>query len=74
MIMNRVEWLTGYRWAKEIAAESISLLNLAGGNEKLIELLERGTEQKPHDYAEGVREMIAAVKDAIQGRARRAQP
>lgn len=70
---NRIEWLAGYRWAKEIVEQSANLLNLMGGSEKMLGLLERGMVQKPPSYAEGVREIVTMVQDFLHVRAMRAK-
>lgn len=44
---------------------SASLLKLEGGHVKVLEMLKRGTVQKPADYAGGVSEIITIVEDAV---------
>lgn len=64
MALNRVEWLAGRRWAKDVCFASEQLLKVAGGVEKLLDMLHRGTVEKPASYAQGVREIITLVEDA----------
>lgn len=64
-MMNRVEFLAGRRWAQDIVMSSASLLKLEGGHVKVLEMLKRGTIQKPSDYAGGVSEIITIVEDAV---------
>lgn len=64
-MMNRVEFLTGRRWAQDVVMSSASLLKLPGGHVKVLEMLKRGIVQKPADYAGGVSEIITIVEDAV---------
>lgn len=58
--MSRVEFIQGYRWAKEVVQTTGR--RLTGGYAELIKLLERGLEEKPEDYKGGVREVIEIVR------------
>jgi hypothetical protein len=64
-MINRIEELTGRRWAAEVCSDSMALLSTIGGREKLIERLKLGEVQKPKSYAIGVRGFISDVEDAL---------
>lgn len=64
--MNRIEFLAGRRWAQDVVMSSASLLKLPNGHVKVLEMLNRGTVQKPADHAGGVSEIITIVKDALK--------
>lgn len=63
--MSRVEFLAGRRWAQDVVMSSASLLKLPNGHVKVLEMLKRGTVQKPADYSGGVSEIITIVEDAV---------
>lgn len=65
-MINRIEYLTGYRWAKEICMSSANQLRLKDGPEKLLKTLQLGTVEKPESYAEGVKEIIGIFEEAMQ--------
>lgn len=69
--MNRIEYLSGRRWASDVVMQSSNLLKLAGGHKKLLEILERGLVQKPADYSAGVMAIIDIVEDALNLKKRR---
>lgn len=64
MIMNRVEWLAGRRWASDTVFACQQELKLEGGIERVLKRLQLGKIQKPADYASGVQEIITIVEDA----------
>lgn len=72
MIKNRIEWLSGRQWAKDVCMDAGSLLGTTSGPDKLLEMLRRGLTGKPADYVLGVREIIALVEDSISVQAMRA--
>jgi hypothetical protein len=63
---NRIEWLAGRRWAKDVCFASASLLKLDHGPAKLLEHLRRGLQQKPASYALGVQSIIETVETAME--------
>lgn len=63
---NRIEYLSGRRWAVDFCFKSENLLRLKGGHEKLLEMLKRGLIEKPESYAEGVQEIIETVEGVIK--------
>lgn len=69
--MNRIEYLCGRRWASDVVMQSLNMLKLVGGHEKLLEMLSRGLVQKPESYKAGVQEIITIVEDARDVRAMR---
>lgn len=62
--MNRIEFITGHRWAREICLRSFGEMALPGGAERILCTLRRGLEKKPKDYSDGVQEIITMVEDA----------
>lgn len=69
--MNRIEYLSGRRWASDVVMQSLNMLKLVGGHEKLLEMLARGLVQKPESYMFGVQDIINIVEDARDVRAMR---
>lgn len=66
--MSRLEHVEGARWARQ-TVEEIGLLMVKGkrkGIEEIVEVLKRGTIQKPADYANGVLGVIQILEDAKQ--------
>lgn len=66
--MSRLEHVEGARWARQ-TVEEIGLLLVKGrrqGIEEIVEVLKRGTIQKPADYANGVLGVIQILEDAKQ--------
>lgn len=64
--MSRLEHVEGARWARQ-TVEEIGLLMVKGkrqGIDEIIEVLKRGTAQKPADYANGVIGVIQILEDA----------
>lgn len=65
MIRNRIEFITGRRWAASVVESSLALLSTTGGRERMIATLHRGTIEKPESYAAAVREFITEVEDVL---------
>lgn len=66
--MSRLEHVEGARWARQTIAE-IGLLMVKGkkqGIDEIIEVLERGTHQKPPGYVKQVRLAIKTLEEAKQ--------
>lgn len=63
-MQNRVEYLNGYRWAEAVTRSSIPVLRVKGGKTRLLKTLEFGMQEKPADYAEGVKVWADAVASA----------
>ncbi|MNJ67628.1 hypothetical protein D3C81_1026120 [compost metagenome] len=66
--MSRLEHVEGARWARQ-TAEQIGVLMVRGqskGIGEVIEVLQRGTVEKPKDYAAGVQEVIDLIKEKMQ--------
>lgn len=64
--MSRLEHVEGARWARQ-TVEEIGLLMVKGkrqGIDEIIEVLKRGTVQKPKDYAQGVIGVIEILESA----------
>ena len=61
--MNRIEWLAGYRWAKDVCFEAGALLKTEGGHARLMDMLSRGLIEKPASYAAGVQQIIKIVDE-----------
>lgn len=64
--MSRLEHVEGARWARQ-TVEEIGLLMVKGrkqGIDEIIEVLKRGTVQKPKDYARGVIGVIEILESA----------
>lgn len=64
--MSRLEHVEGARWARQ-TVEEIGLLMVRGkrkGLDEIIDVLKRGTIQKPKDYANGVIAVIQILEDA----------
>lgn len=64
--MSRLEHVEGARWARH-TVEEIGLLMVKGkrqGIDEMIEVLKRGTVQKPKDYAQGVIGIIEILESA----------
>lgn len=64
--MSRLEHVEGARWARQ-TVEEIGLLMVRGkrkGLDEIIDVLKRGTIQKPADYANGVLGVIQILEDA----------
>jgi len=64
--MSRLEHVEGARWARQ-TVEEIGLLMVKGkrqGIDEIIEVLKRGTVQKPADYANGVIGVIQILEGA----------
>lgn len=64
--MSRLEHVEGARWARQ-TVEEIGLLMVKGkrqGIDEIIEVLKRGTVQKPADYARGVVDVIEILESA----------
>lgn len=64
--MSRLEHVEGARWARK-TAEEIGLLLVKGrrqGIDEIIDVLKRGTIQKPADYANGVLGVIQLLEGA----------
>lgn len=61
---NRIEYLSGHRWAREICLNSTAILSLPMGHERLIATLRLGLVQKPADYASGVQSIIQLVENS----------
>lgn len=64
--MIRLEHVEGARWARQ-TVEEIGLLMVKGkrqGIDEIIEVLKRGTVQKPKDYAQGVIGVIEILESA----------
>lgn len=64
--MSRLEHVEGARWARQ-TVEEIGLLLVKGkrkGIDEIVEVLKRGTIQKPADYANGVRGVIEILENA----------
>jgi hypothetical protein len=64
--MSRLEHVEGARWARQTVQE-IGLLMVRGkrkGLDEIIDVLKRGTIQKPADYANGVLGVIQILEDA----------
>lgn len=64
--MSRLEQVEGARWARQ-TVEEIGLLMVKGkrqGIDEIIEVLKRGTVQKPADYANGVIGVIEILESA----------
>lgn len=68
MIRNRVEYLTGIRWANDVVFSSENTLKLPGGPEKVLEQLRLGLQEKPADYTVGVQDVIDLVQNAMDSR------
>ena len=67
--MSRLEQVEGARWARQ-TVEEIGLLMVKGkrqGIDEIIEVLKRGTVQKPQDYAQGVIGVIEILEGAKHG-------
>lgn len=67
--MSRLEHVEGARWARQ-TVEEIGLLMVKGkrqGIDEIIEVLNRGTVQKPADYAKGVVGVIEILEGAKHG-------
>lgn len=62
--MNRIEYLSGHRWAREVCLRSFAEMSIPGGTERILCTLRRGLVQKPKDYSDGVQEIITIVEDA----------
>lgn len=65
MAINRIEWLAGYRWAKDVYTQSFSLLRVKDGPEKLLEMMRRGLVEKPENYSDGVQGFINEYQSAL---------
>lgn len=64
--MSRLEHVDGARWARQ-TVEEIGLMMVKGkrqGIDEIIEVLKRGTVQKPADYANGVIGVIEILESA----------
>lgn len=64
--MSRIEEIEGFRWVQQTIAE-IGLLLVKGkkqGIDEIIEVLERGTLQKPPGYVKQVRLAIQTLQEA----------
>lgn len=64
--MSRLEHVEGARWARQ-TVEEIGLLMVKGkrqGIAEIVEVLKRGTIQKPKDYAAGVIAVIEILESA----------
>lgn len=64
LIMSRLEHVEGARWARQ-TVEEIGLLMVKGrkqGIDEIIEVLKRGTVQKPKSYSEGVLSVIEILE------------
>lgn len=64
--MSRLEHVEGARWARQ-TVEEIGLLMVKGkrqGIDDIIEVLKRGTVQKPADYSKGVIGVIEILESA----------
>lgn len=60
--MSNLERIEGYRWAKDTAAQIGLLSNTIKGINEIVEVLKRGTVEKPTDYATGVQQFINQVE------------
>lgn len=66
--MSRLEVIEGARWARQ-TVEEIGLLMVKGrrqGIDDIVEVLRRGTVEKPEDYANGVIGVIAILEGLRQ--------
>lgn len=66
--MSQLERIEGRRWARQ-TAEEIGVLTARGqadGVRDVIDVLQRGTQQKPKDYAKGVTEVIELIRSNMQ--------
>lgn len=62
--MSRLEMIEGARWARQ-TVEEIGLLMVKGrsqGIDEIIEVLKRGTVEKPKSYSEGVLNVIEIIE------------
>lgn len=60
--MSRIERIEGERWAVQTIQSMPGLQQLSGAKDALINVLKRGLEQKPADYAAGVDHWIKIVE------------
>lgn len=66
--MSHLERIEGRRWARQTASE-IGVLMARGeakGLDDVVTVLQRGTQQKPEDYAKGVTEVIDLIRRNMQ--------
>lgn len=56
--MSNLERIEGHRWARDTAAQIGLLSNTIKGIPEIIDVIKRGTVDKPKDYATGVQQFI----------------
>ncbi len=72
-MMNRVDYIAGHRCARSVLEQSMSLLSIIGGEQKVIEMMRRCAVDKPDSYAKGVNAFVSEVEDAISIRKMKAR-
>ena len=61
--MCRILYLDGMQWAMDTTRDLMATTEKTGGIDELIEICQRGTQDKPVDFARGVQEWIDKLKD-----------
>lgn len=71
--MCKVLFRSGYMWAMDVTRDLVALTVKDGGYDELIRITERGKQEKPDDYANGVQAWINKLMDARDMAAMRAK-
>ena len=61
--MSRLEMIEGARWARQTAEQIGLLANTCKGIDEVIDVVRRGTVDKPADYAKGVQGVIDILEN-----------
>jgi len=62
--MCKVLFRSGYMWAMDVTRDLVALTVKDGGYDELIKITERGKQDKPQGYADGVQAWINKLMDA----------
>ena len=62
--MCKVLFRSGYMWAMDVTRDLLALTIKDGGYDELIKVVERGKQDKPKSYADGVPAWINKLMDA----------